>query len=400
MKNIKGYKEFLLEINSDAMNEEILGWLKKKLSPLVSKFSQKIKALKGKALVGLLSAIIPKDIKDLVVDLAAKDAVKEGMLLEEVRKLLGAPEPPEGLSSEEIESLSDEEYKGYLSAISGSLVFDVMHEKDKEGNIVRDKEGNPVFAMVNPSDKDLYDMLIDNGIKVNAEVYTAHKPDIKTISARIDKLKIGDTGKKVLKVACFMLLFFLLASKGYAASTHAHSDLDHSDGVKPPGKLKSLISDVKGDIKGKVSDIKDDIKDKVSDVKDDIKDKVSDIKDDIKDKVSDAKDKVGDAIKNESPKEIKDKMMKAAKENGDGFGVGESSDAEFAKTKAEQNARAEFAKNAGDVKDVKVTKADGKVTTFTTYTKSLQKSVVLKDSKLFKKADGTYVACVVYGTIK
>ena len=152
MKNIKGYKEFLLEINSDAMNEEILGWLKKKLSPLVSKFSQKVKALKGKALVGLLSAIIPKDIKDLVVDLAAKDAVKEGMLLEEVRKLLGAPEPPEGLSSEEIESLSDEEYKGYLSAISGSLVFDVMHEKDKEGNIVRDKEGNPVFAMVNPSD--------------------------------------------------------------------------------------------------------------------------------------------------------------------------------------------------------------------------------------------------------
>lgn len=196
MKRIKGYKEFRIE---RTFEENIFSWISDKFKQLKEYLSK----LKGKALVGVISSFLPKELVKVVYKEAGV-AVTESFLFEEIRpNPFRSFESPTSLTPEQIDNLSEEEYLSHLKSLSDSVIFDV----DIEGNMAED-------------DKKIYQLLVDNGIPVNQEIIAKQEKSVDNIYSKIEELKIPSWAKKTLRVSCLILLFGLIAFKGttgYAA---------------------------------------------------------------------------------------------------------------------------------------------------------------------------------------
>lgn len=208
MRYIKTYESFRQE---ELVNEEILGWIKKKAKALVDKF----KSLTGKSFATALKYILPDELVDAINKETNKYFVKESLdnlLLEELFDFK---------SDDEIEKMTDEEYDEYLKGLADKNIFSTDIEN-----------------MDNSKNKEFMNYLQSRGIEVEQEVVVKTKPSTDYLYNKIDKMEISDTSKKVLKYGTMCLFFFMMFTKmGGGAVMAAEAGHDHAHDLK----------DVKGD---------------------------------------------------------------------------------------------------------------------------------------------------------
>ena len=182
MKRIKKYGDFMTERNSaDAINEEILGWLKDKISSL----KMKLDKLKGNALRNSLLAILPKEILSVI---KAKAGLNESasLLMEGV----------------------DEDISDLVSKLDPSQFKELYSNLEMSGISIDDKEDWLASAQK---------LLGEKGVSVDKETLASNKGNIKDIYSVVDryaeKNKLGDIAKKALKALSFILFFLILSAK-------------------------------------------------------------------------------------------------------------------------------------------------------------------------------------------
>jgi hypothetical protein len=185
MKYLHNYGQFKKE---ELTNEDLRSFF----SSIKDKFKNIFSQIKGKSVVNLVSSIIPKELKDLIFTEAQKyDKVVNEELFD---KTLFT-------SQEEIDKMSDEEYDKFLNEIS------------------KDARNNQHFVSSLKSNSEVSDFLTQKGIEVEQPLLIKTSPSLENITKKIDSMKLGPVGKKVLKGCCFILFFSLLLSKTASATT-------------------------------------------------------------------------------------------------------------------------------------------------------------------------------------
>lgn len=259
MKYLKTYESFR---NQDKLNEEILGWLKKKAKEFLDRqrdvysASQEPSEEEKQEQVEELSKMIPGEVLDTIKSEVKKIAKEQESVDESYRLILEELLDAfwrDFKTADEVEKMSDEEYDNYLREITKDKYFKFY---PKDGNW---SEGDHEHA-------EFQQHLLDRGIDVKQDIMFDWKPSAKNIEDKINSMDISDESKKALKVASMTVFFLLLSSKAFSAT--GHGDSHHHD--KPEkgdakylaggyGKLDLKSGDDKGKTgndKGKVGDDK------------------------------------------------------------------------------------------------------------------------------------------------
>lgn len=161
----------------------------------VSLFIQKLKSLKGKAYLKMISTLIPKELKELIFSEVKKlKTQNESILLEELldKELF--------LTDEEIDKMSEEEYDSYLKKLAeissrNPLLFSTQLGGD-----------------FNPKDKEVLDFFKEKGFQIDTSIKYDFKPSIQTINQKIEKMNVSSISKRTLKILCLIFFIVMLIS--------------------------------------------------------------------------------------------------------------------------------------------------------------------------------------------
>jgi hypothetical protein len=217
MKYIFKYEKFIIESNNDKLNEEIIGWIKKKASEWldnmrdINTMSNKSTSVKDDELEKLIQ-ILPDDVIEVIKKEASllsnknNESLFINLILEAMFDGILGNLPDD----EEINKMSDEQYDEYLKTLSDDKYFKFYPDDDNNW-----LKGTSEFG-------EFQKYLLSRGIEVNRDIVVDCKPSISNIQSKIDSLDISDSSKKVLKVAAITVFFMLISSKAY--STAGHTD--------------------------------------------------------------------------------------------------------------------------------------------------------------------------------
>ena len=250
MRYIFKYEKFIIESNNDKLNEEIIGWIKKKASEWLDNMrdihtmSNKSTSVVKDGELEKLIQILPDDVIEVIKKEASllsnknNESLFINLILEAMFDGILGNLPDD----EEINKMSDEQYDEYLKTLSDDKYF-----KFNPGDDNNWLEGTSEFG-------EFQKYLLSRGIEVNRDIIVDCKPSVSNIQSKIDSLDISESSKKVLKVAAITVFFMLISSKAFSTTGHIDTHSTKGDASHASGKYTHVddtknVKDSKGDDK-------------------------------------------------------------------------------------------------------------------------------------------------------